>query len=99
MKNQIYQLVSFVNAYNKNTKRWESLHNIKKVYVGKEGLKTAYFEFEVQQKEVSFFLQQNLRKYSDVRGKVEVQIPHIHENGSLAYWADKLIHSFNPQNL
>ena len=35
MKNQIYQLVAFVNAFNRYTKRWESLHNITKVYVGK----------------------------------------------------------------
>jgi hypothetical protein len=99
MKNQIYQLVAFVNAYNKNSKQWESLHNITKVYVGKEGLKTAYFEFEIQQKEVQFYLQQNFLKYSDVRGKVELQIPHIHENGSLAYWRDKVLHSFNPSKI
>jgi len=98
MKN-LYQLVSFVNAFNKNTKRWESLHSVTKVYIGKEGLKTAYFEFENEQKEVSFYLQQNLRKYSDVRGKVELQIPHIHENGCLAYWGEKVLHSFNPEKI
>ena len=48
---KIYQLVSFVNAYNKRTKKWESLHNVTKVFVGKEGLKTAFFEFEKYRKE------------------------------------------------
>lgn len=96
---KIYQLVSFVNAYNKRTKQWESLHNVTKVYVGPEGLKTAYFEFENQQKEVQFYLQQTSRKYSEFRGKVEVQIPHIHENGSLAYWGDEILHLFNPNNI
>ena len=93
---KIYQLVSFVNAFNRNTKRWESLHNETKIYIGKEGLKTAYFEFERQQKEVGFYLQQHLRKYSETRGKVELQEPHVHENGSLAYWGDKVLHSYNP---
>lgn len=96
---KIYQLVSFVNAYNKNSKRWESLHNVTKVYVGREGLKTAFIEFESQQKEVQFFLQQNLRKYSETRGKAEIQIPHVHKNGSLAYWGDEVLKSFNPGNL
>lgn len=99
MKNQIYQLVAFVNAFNRYTKRWESLHNVTKVYIGNEGLKTAYFEFENQQKEVVFYTQQHLRKYSEVRGKVELQIPHVHENGSLAYWGDKVLHSYNPNNI
>ena len=96
---KVYQLVSFVNAYNKNTKRWESLHNITKVYIGKEGLKTVHLDFKEQQNEVSFYLQQNLRKYSETRGKVEIQIPHIHENGSLAYWGDEVLKSYNPNNI
>ena len=54
---KVYQLIAFVNAYNKNSKRWESLHNVTKVYIGKEGLKTAYAEFEDQKKEVVFSLQ------------------------------------------
>jgi len=99
MKTNIYQIVSFVNAFNKRTKKWESLHNITKVYIGKAGIKTAYQDFESQKNEVQFYLQQNLSKYSDVRGKVEIQIPHIHENGSLAYWGDKVLHSFNPNNI
>jgi hypothetical protein len=99
MKNNIYQIVSFVNAFNKRTKNWESLHSVTKVYIGKEGLKTAYIDFEEQKREVQFYLQQNLSKYSDKRAKVEIQIPHIHENGSLAYWGDKVIHSFNPENI
>ena len=96
---KIYQLVAFVNAYNKNTKRWESLHNVTKVYIGKEGLKTAYAEFEDQKKEVVFYTQQHLKKYSETRGKVELQIPHVHENGSLAYWGDKVLQSYNPENI
>jgi len=96
---KIYQLVSFVNAFNKNTKKWENLHSETKVYIGPKGLKTAYAEFENQQREVDFYLQQNLRKYSDTRVKVEIQIPHVHENVSLAYWGDKVLHSYNPQNI
>jgi hypothetical protein len=96
---KIYQLVSFVNAYNKKTKQWESLHSVTKIYIGKKGLETAYFEFEQQQKEVQFYLQQNSRKYSDLRSKVEIQIPHIHENGSLAYWGDQVLKSFDFKNI
>lgn len=99
MKTNIYQIVSFVNAFNKRTKQWESLHNVTKVYIGKEGLKTAYHEFENQKREVQFFLQWNLTKYREIRGKVEIQIPHIHEDGSLAYWGDKVLHSFNPDKI
>ena len=96
---KVYQLIAFVNAYNKNSKRWESLHNVTKVYIGKEGLKTAYAEFEDQKKEVVFYTQQHLKKYSETRGKVELQIPHVHENGSLAYWGDKVLKSYNPENI
>lgn len=96
---KIYQIVSFVNAYNKRLEKWESLHNVTKVYIGKEGLKTAFLEFEQEQKEVIFWLQQQPRKYREIRGKVEIQIPHIHQNGSLAYWGDKVLKSFNPQNI
>lgn len=96
---KIYQLVSFVNAFNRNTKQWESLHNETKVYIGAEGLKSAYIDFESQKKEVTFYLQQQLRKYSDKRGKVELQIPHIHENGTLAYWGDKVLHEYNPEKI
>lgn len=96
---KVYQLIAFVNAYNKRTKKWESLHNVTKVYIGKEGLKTAFLEFEEQQKEVVFYTQQQPRKYNDIRGKVEIQIPHVHKNGSLAYWGDKVLKSYNPKNI
>jgi hypothetical protein len=99
MKNKIYQLVSFVNAFNKKAKRWESLHNVSKVYVGKEGLKTAYAEFEKEKNRYESVVNWLPSKYSEARGKVEVQEPHIHENGSLAYWGDKVIISHNPQNI
>jgi hypothetical protein len=96
---KIYQMIAFVNAFNKKTKRWESLHNVTKVYVGRQGLKTAYIEFLNQTNEVQFYLQQNMNKYNDVRGKVEVQIPHIHENGSIGYWGDEILHSYNPKEI
>jgi len=97
---KIYQLVSYVNAYNKRLKKWESLRSVTTVYAGKEGLKTAYNEFE---REVSKYKELttvgNWNKYSETRGKVEVHEPHIHENGMLAYWGDKVILSHNPQNI
>lgn len=96
---KIYQLVSFVNAYNKNTKKWESLRNVQKVYVGKEGLKTAHFEFEQEVNEQKYYNGMNLSKYREIRGKAEIQEPHIHKNGSLAYWGDKVIQSYNPLNI
>lgn len=97
--NEIYQIISFVNAYNKRTKRWESLYSVTKVYVGIIGLKTAHIEFLNQTNEVQFYLQQNRNKYSDVRGKVEVQIANINNNGSLAYWSDNVLYSYNPLNI
>jgi hypothetical protein len=99
METNIYQVVSFANAYNKRTKKWESLHNVKKVYINKEGLKSANIDFEEERRNVQFYLQQNLSKYREVRGKVELQVPHIHENGSLAYWGDEVLNSFNPNNI
>jgi hypothetical protein len=97
---KIYQLVSFANGYNKRTKKWESLRSISNVYVGPEGLKTAYFELEKEQKEIVFLEQyEGGRKYREIRGKVEIQIPHVHENGSLAYWGDKVLKSYNPKNI
>lgn len=97
---KIYQLVSFVNAYNKRTKQWESLRSTKEVYAGKEGLKTAYFEYEKEVNEYKF-IETTFRsgKYREMRGKVEIHEPHIHENGQIAYWGDKVLISHNPQNI
>jgi hypothetical protein len=96
---KIYQLVAFVNGYNKRKKQWESLHRETIVLVGREGLKYAYHEFEHQKREVDFWLQQKPGKYREFRGKVEIQIPHVHSNGQLAYWGNKLLHSYNPLNI
>lgn len=96
---KIYQLVSFVNAYNKRTKKWESLRNIKNVYVGTEGLKTAYFDFEKEVNEQKYYQGVNLSKYSEIRGKAEIQEPHIHNDGTLAYFGDKVLQSYNPLNI
>jgi hypothetical protein len=96
---KIYQLVSFVNAYNKRTKRWESQRSVSKVFVGKEGLKTAYIEFDNEKKEYEFIMGQHLNRHSDKRGKVELHVPHVHENGTLAYWGDKVLLSHNPDKI
>ena len=97
---KIYQLVSFANGYNKRAKKWESLRSVTKVFIGPKGLKTAYKEFETEQREVKFFENwEGGSKYSEVRAKVEIQIPHIHENGSLAYWGDKILYSYNPKKI
>ena len=101
MKNpKIYQLISFVNAWNKRTKQWESLRSITKVFAGQEGLKTAHANFE---SEVNQYKQLttvgNWNKYGETRGKVELMEPHIHNNGELAYWGDKVLASHNPQNI
>jgi hypothetical protein len=96
---KIYQLVSYVNAYNKREKSWESLRSVTKVFVGDEGLKTAIYDFEYEIKEFEFLMSQHLKKYSDKRGKVEVHVPFVHSNGSLAYWGEEVIKSHNPQNI
>lgn len=97
---KIYQLVSYVNAYNKRKKEWETLHTSKTVYAGAEGLKTAHKHFE---EEVYRYKQLttvgNWNKYSETKGKVELHEPHIHENGTLAYWGDKILASHNPQGI
>jgi hypothetical protein len=95
----IYQLISFVNAFNKRSKKWESLRNITKVFVGKEGLKSAYFEFENEVREQKYYNEISLTNYSEIKGKVEVHKPHVHKNGTLAYWGDKVLHSYNPKNI
>jgi len=97
---KIYQLVSFVNAWNKRAKQWESLMSEKTIYAGKEGLKTACKDFET---EVQRYKQAttvgNWRKYGETRGKVELHEPHIHENGQIAYWGDRIILSHNPEKI
>lgn len=97
---KIYQLVSFVNAYNKRTKQWESLRSLTTVYVGASGLKTAYNDYsrEVEQYKLLTTVG-NWNKYGETRGKVEVHVPHIHENGTIAYWGDKILISHNPENI
>jgi len=100
MKNQIYQLVSYVNAYNKKTKKWESLRNVSKVYRGKNGLISAHEDFKSEVNEYKFIETTfNTKKYREMRGKVEVHLPHFHENGAMAYWGDKIIISHNPSNI
>lgn len=97
---KIYQLVSFVNAWNKRNKQWESLRSVTTIYAGKEGLKTAFREYE---SELSQYHQLttvgNWRKYGETRGKVEIHEPHIHENGQIAYWGDKILKTHNPSNI
>jgi len=96
---KIYQLVCFVNAYNKRSQKWENLRSVTKVYVGREGLKSAHFEFEKEKKEYTFLTTCVPSKYSETRGKVEIQEPHIHNSGELAYWGDKVLISHNPLNI
>ena len=101
MRNQkIYQVYSFINAHNKRTGKWESLMHSQTVYIGKAGLETAYDKFNNDVNEFKFH-ETTFRKakYSEMRGKVEIQEPHIHENGQLAYWGDKVLASHNPQNI
>jgi hypothetical protein len=97
---QIYQLVSYVNAWNKRKRKWESLGSATYLFVGKQGLKTAY-EFFDRERESYHNLTTvgNWNKYSETRGKVELHIPHVHDNGTLAYWGDKIILSHNPDNI
>jgi len=100
MKTQkIYQLVSFVNAWNKRTKKWESLRSVTKVYIGKEGLKSAHIDFNNEVNEQKYYQSVNLSKYGEIRGKAEIQEPHVHKDGTLAYWGDKVIKSYNPLNI
>lgn len=97
---KIYQLVCYVNAYNKRLKKWETLYTYSQIYAGKEGLKTAYAHFEIElSKYRQYTTQGNWKKYGETRGKVELQVPHIHENGQIAYWADKVLISHNPDNI
>ena len=98
--NQIYQLQCYVNGWVKRKKEWESVYSFTKIYVGNEGLKTAYAEFERQKKE--FYDHRavgNWNRIGDVRGKCELHIPHIHEDGSIAYWGDKILLSENPDKI
>ena len=96
---KVYQLVSYVNAWNKKKKQWESLRSQTTVYLGKEGLKTAHRHFDgevLKFKEITTYIDS---KYEDTRGKVELHEPHVHDNGTLAYWGDKIILSHNPNNI
>lgn len=97
---KIYQLVSYLNAYNKRKNEWESLYTETIIAVGRNGLKTLTEKFESEKSKNNYQRTVgNWNKYSDVRGKVELQEPHIHENGQIAYWGDRIIMSYNPDNI
>lgn len=97
---KIYQLLSYVNAYNKRTKTWESIRRTQKIYAGRQGLKTALSEFEREVGQYKYVTTVgNWNKYGDTRGKAELTEPHIHENGEIAYWGDRIIKTHNPQNI
>ena len=96
---KVYQLIAYVNGWNKKTKKWEQIYHFNKFYVGKEGLSSAHFEYDKQLKEYEFAMTCLPSKYKEARGKVEINVPHVHKDGSLAYWGDKVIVSHNPENL
>lgn len=99
-KNQIYQLVSYVNAYNKRKKAWEPLRNERKIYRGTNGLQTASAEYRYEVNKYKFIETSiDLNKYREMRGKVELHIPHFHDNGAISYWGDQIILSHNPLNI
>jgi hypothetical protein len=96
----IYQLTCFVNGWVKRSKTWETLYSFQKIYVGREGLKAAYAEFETQNNKFNYYRTTgNWNRIGDVRGKCELHIPHIHEDGTIAYWGDKILQSINPDNI
>ena len=100
MKTQIYQLTCFINAWNKRVKKWESKYYFSQIYIGKDGLNSAYSEFETQKEKFRHERAVgNWNKYGEVRGKCELHIPHIHDNGTIAYWGDKILISENPDNI
>lgn len=97
---KIYQLKCYLNGYNRSRRMWESLYSHTEVFVGPEGLATAHVKFEEQK--ARFHLERqsySTRKYREIRGKCELHIPHIHQNGQLAYWGDEVIKIDNPDNI
>jgi hypothetical protein len=97
---KIYQLTCYVNALNKRSKEWESIYLFNQIYVGREGLKTAYEDFEFQrQKFIYNRTSYSKHKYQDVRGKCELHVPHVHKNGMIAYWGDHVLISDNPDKI
>jgi len=99
-KLQIYQLTCFVNGWVKRAKTWESLYSFTKIYIGREGLKTAYDEFERQKNQFHYYRSiGNWNRIGDVRGKCELHVPHIHEDGTIASWGDKVLITDNPYNI
>ena len=97
---QIYQVIGFVNAFNKRTRRWENQHSFSQLYIGKAGYESALYDFDKQKNEVQFYRTcNNHNKYNDIRGKAELHTPHVHDNGQFANWGDKVIKSFNPDNI
>lgn len=97
---KIYRVQCYVNAWRKRTKEWESKYSYERLYVGKEGLKSAIRQFEIQKEKFQYERAVgNWNKYGEVRGKCELHEPHILEDGSLAYWGDKIIMTENPDNI
>jgi hypothetical protein len=97
---KIYQLINFLNAKNRRSGEWEYIVNETTVAVGREGLKTLQGKFTQTCKRQEFLRETiSSRKYSDIRGKVEINQAHIMTNGELANWGDKIIHSHNPDKM
>jgi hypothetical protein len=65
METNIYGSIILQCVQQKNQKKWESLHNVKKVYINKEGLKSANIDFE-EKKKRSVLPTTNLSKYREV---------------------------------
>lgn len=97
---QIYQLRSFLVGWNKRTKAWEDIDRKNVIAVGKAGLSSLkrMYNQEVYRQDYNRSCN-NWNKYSKVQGKVELMIPHIHEDGTIAYWGDRIILKHNPENL
>lgn len=100
METKIYQLTCFVNGWVKRKKVWESLYSFTKIYVGEAGLKTATSDFERQKEQFKHYRSVgNWNRIGDVRGKCELHEPHIHDDGSIAYWGDNILLIENPDNI
>ena len=92
---QIYQIVCYVNALNKQTGQYEDVYRrIRNIYIGNTGLSTARNDYE---KLHELFKQQisdvDKNKHDDVVGKCELNEPDMLTDGAVATWGKNVLFS------
>jgi hypothetical protein len=68
-----------------NNSRWDQTEGETQIYIGRKGLKPARLQYREYLERLQHTFSYSVRG-TDRLGTVELFIPHVHNNGLLAYW-------------